>query len=198
MEYKRIDASQIDSLWELQRQYKAEIGEDAPEDAAKERLARAIGEGRILFYGAWDGDSLVGCCSVTVGFSTFDYLPSGVFEDFFLSARLPAQGNRPAAGAICLSVQRRKLYERRLRGLRYADVSGTRVFHSPWESACIRVSGAVFSSYTESGSAALQLSRIFVIFPLFLRRCPSSWEGCPSWRGLCASPLPEAPPPGRR
>lgn len=84
MEYKKIDASQIDSLWELQKQYKAEIGEEAPEDAAKERLARAIGEGRILFYGAWDGDSLVGCCSVTVGFSTFDYLPSGVFEDFFI------------------------------------------------------------------------------------------------------------------
>ena len=84
MEYRKIDASQIDSLWELQKQYKAEIGEDAPDNAAKERLARAIGEGRILFYGAWDGDSLVGCCSVTVGFSTFDYLPSGVFEDFFI------------------------------------------------------------------------------------------------------------------
>ena len=84
MEYKRIDASQIDSLWELQKQYKAEIGEDAPDNAAKERLARAIGEGRIFFYGAWDGNSLVGCCSVTVGFSTFDYLPSGVFEDFFI------------------------------------------------------------------------------------------------------------------
>ena len=84
MEYKKIDASQIDSLWELQKQYKAEIGEDAPEDAAKERLVRAISEGRILFYGAWDGDSLVGCCSVTVGFSTFDYLSSGVFEDFFI------------------------------------------------------------------------------------------------------------------
>lgn len=84
MEYKKIDASQVDSLWELQKQYKAEIGEDAPDDAAKERLAGAIGEGRIFFYGAWEGDSLVGCCSVTVGFSTFDYLPSGVFEDFFI------------------------------------------------------------------------------------------------------------------
>ena len=84
MEYKRIDASQIDSLWELQKQYKAEIGEDAPEDAARERLVRAIREENILFYGAWEGDSLVGCCSVTVGFSTFDYLPSGVFEDFFI------------------------------------------------------------------------------------------------------------------
>ena len=84
MEYKRIDVSQIDSLWELQRQYKAEIGEDAPGYAARERLVRAIREENILFYGAWEGDSLVGCCSVTVGFSTFDYLPSGVFEDFFI------------------------------------------------------------------------------------------------------------------
>ena len=84
MEYKRIDVSQIDSLWELQRQYKAEIGEDAPGYAARERLVRAIREEDILFYGAWEGDSLVGCCSVTVGFSTFDYLPSGVFEDFFI------------------------------------------------------------------------------------------------------------------
>ena len=84
MEYRRIDASQINALWELQRQYKAEIGEDAPDGAAKDRLAKAIGENRILFFGAWDGGALIGCCSVTVGFSTFDYQPSGVFEDFFV------------------------------------------------------------------------------------------------------------------
>ena len=58
MEYKRIDVSQIDSLWELQRQYKAEIGEDAPGYAARERLVRAIREENILFYGAWEGDSV--------------------------------------------------------------------------------------------------------------------------------------------
>ena len=50
----------------------------------RERLVRAVREENILFYRAWAGDSLVGCCSVTVGFSTFDYLPSGVFEDFFI------------------------------------------------------------------------------------------------------------------
>lgn len=84
MEYRRIDASQINALWELQRQYKAEIGEDAPDGAAKDCLAKAISENRILFFGAWDGGALIGCCSVTVGFSTFDYQPSGVFEDFFV------------------------------------------------------------------------------------------------------------------
>lgn len=92
MEFQRIDASRIDDLWELQKLYKAEIGEDAPELAGKERLEAAIRDGRILFFGAWDGAALVGCCSVTVGFSTFLYQPSGVFEDFFLRAEYRHKG----------------------------------------------------------------------------------------------------------
>lgn len=32
MDYKEIYASQIDLLWELQKQYKAEIGEDISND----------------------------------------------------------------------------------------------------------------------------------------------------------------------
>ena len=84
MDYKEIDASHIDLLWELQKQYKAEIGEDIPNDISKKRLKDAISKGEILFFGAWEGDALVGCCSITVGFSTFDYMPSGKFEDFFI------------------------------------------------------------------------------------------------------------------
>ncbi len=84
MEYRRIDASQIGQLWELQKAYKAEIGEDAPGERERERLAAAMEAGRIAFFGAYDGAALIGCCSVTVGFSTFDYAPSGVFEDFYL------------------------------------------------------------------------------------------------------------------
>lgn len=84
MDYKEIDASHIDLLWELQKQYKAEIGEDIPNDISKKRLKDAISKGEILFFGAWSGASLVGCCSITVGFSTFDYMPSGIFEDFFI------------------------------------------------------------------------------------------------------------------
>ena len=84
MDYKEIDASQIDLLWELQKQYKAEIGEDIPNDISKKRLKDAISNGDILFFGAWKGDAVVGCCSITVGFSTFDYMPSGIFEDFFI------------------------------------------------------------------------------------------------------------------
>ena len=84
MEFKKIKTSQMDALWELQKLYKDEIGEDIPEDKEKAYLAKAMDEGRIFFYGAWENDDLIGCCSVTVGFSTFDYRPSGVFEDFYI------------------------------------------------------------------------------------------------------------------
>lgn len=84
MEYSRISASQIDELWEIHLAYKAEIREDMPCDRDRERLKEAIAENRIRFYGAWDRDLLAGCCSVTVGFSTFSYAESGVFEDFYI------------------------------------------------------------------------------------------------------------------
>ena len=84
MEYRRIGAPETDALWKLQELYKAEIGEEAPDPGARDRLAEALREGRILFFGAYDRGGLVGCCSVTVGFSTFDYRPCGVFEDFYL------------------------------------------------------------------------------------------------------------------
>ena len=92
MEYRRISASQTDALWELHKAYKAEINEDAPSAADRESLEEAIRENRIRFYGAWDGASLVGCCSVTIGFSTFNYAPSGVFEDFYIVPRYRHQG----------------------------------------------------------------------------------------------------------
>ncbi len=84
MEYKRIDKSQIEALWELQILYKSEIGENEPQDEEKVRLTKAIVENRIVFFGAFVEDVLVGSCSITVGFSTFDYLPCGVFEDFYI------------------------------------------------------------------------------------------------------------------
>ena len=84
MDYQIIKASQMDALWKLQKLYKAEIGEEEPEQEGKSRLAKAIEENRIVFYGVWQENDLIGCCSVTVGFSTFDYMPSGVFEDFYI------------------------------------------------------------------------------------------------------------------
>ncbi len=84
MEYSRIAVSQTDTLWELHKAYKAEIEEDMPTEQDLNRLKEAIEENRILFYGAWDGMTLTGCCSITIGFSTFNYAASGVFEDFYI------------------------------------------------------------------------------------------------------------------
>lgn len=92
MDFREIATAGIDLLWELQKLYKAEIGEDDPEPAGKERLAEAIRQEIIHFYGAWKEDTLIGCCSVTAGFSTFDYMPCGALEDFYIRPEYRHQG----------------------------------------------------------------------------------------------------------
>lgn len=84
MDFHRVSISQIDQLWKLQKAYKAEIEENDPSEQDRKQLISAIEKGQIVFFGAFDGASLIGCCSVTVGFSTFDYAPIGVFEDFYI------------------------------------------------------------------------------------------------------------------
>ncbi len=79
-------------LWELHKRYKAEIGEDEPDREAFDRLTEAIGKQQILFFGARVGTVLAGCCSVTPGFSTFNYARSGVFEDFYILPEYRHQG----------------------------------------------------------------------------------------------------------
>ena len=92
MKFRRINASQIVQLWELQKAYKAEIGEDQPGEQDCSRLVTALEKEQIVFYGVWSGSVLIGCCSVTVGFSTFDYAASGVFEDFYIRPEYRHQG----------------------------------------------------------------------------------------------------------
>lgn len=97
MEYRRLTVSDMEALWALQTAYKREIGEDEPTAQDRKRLQSAIEGENILFYGAFDGASLIGCCSVTVGFSTFLYAPSGVFEDFYIR---PAYRHKGIAKAL--------------------------------------------------------------------------------------------------
>ena len=85
MVFFRIETTQIDDLWQLQLAYKMEIGEDTPSLEARDRLSFAMDTGKIEFYGAWDENKLVGCCSISKGFSTFNYGISGVFEDFYIA-----------------------------------------------------------------------------------------------------------------
>ncbi len=103
MEYKRISVSGMDQLWEIHKAYKAAIGENAPEASDCLRLRDAIEQEHILFYGAFDRGILVGCCSVTPGFSTFDYRRSGVFEDFYI---IPEYRHRGIARALVREARR--------------------------------------------------------------------------------------------
>ena len=64
--------------------YKESIGEDIPSNEDIEKLRQAIAGGRIIFYGAFCDEHLVGCCSVCITYSTFNYARSGIFEDFFV------------------------------------------------------------------------------------------------------------------
>ncbi len=112
MEFRRIGPGDFPRLWELQRAYKREIGEDLPSDEALSRLERAIREERIRFYGCETDGTLVAMCSVSLTFSTFDYRTSGVFEDFYVVPELRGRGvarrlaafAREACGASTLTV----------------------------------------------------------------------------------------------
>ena len=92
MEFFRLTASAFDALLPLHLAYKEAIGEDAPTESELAALKDAIALDRILFFGCRDDGKLVGCCSVSITFSTFCYGPCGVFEDFYLLPAYRHQG----------------------------------------------------------------------------------------------------------
>ena len=94
MDFIIVTEDQFEELRALQIAYKRSIGEDAPGPEELDRLAAALREGSIRFYACREGGRLVGCCSVSTVFSTFDYRLSGVFEDFYI---LPEHRHRGIA-----------------------------------------------------------------------------------------------------
>lgn len=84
MDFVRVTASEMEQLKQLQINYKQEIGENGPAEEDFERLAAAMKNETILFFGCLLEKKLVACCSISCTFSTFDYLPGGVFEDFYI------------------------------------------------------------------------------------------------------------------
>ncbi|MBR6039889.1 MAG: GNAT family N-acetyltransferase [Clostridia bacterium] len=97
MELLRLTNEDFDALIPLHAAYKKAIGENAPSSADLCALKDAIETDRILFFGCRESGQLVGCCSVSVTFSTFCYASSGVFEDFYI---LPAYRHRGIARAL--------------------------------------------------------------------------------------------------
>jgi GNAT superfamily N-acetyltransferase len=97
MELFRLTDADFDTLVPLHVAYKDEIGEETPSSDDLAALKDAIHDGRILFFGCRIEGILVGCCSVSITFSTFCYAPSGVFEDFYI---LPAYRHKGVARAL--------------------------------------------------------------------------------------------------
>lgn len=71
-------------LHHLLNSFLTEIGEEVLDDERKERLAKAVGDGKIQFFLAKRGYRAVGICSVSPHFSTFACKTSGVFDDFYV------------------------------------------------------------------------------------------------------------------
>ena len=126
-------------------------------------MVRAVREENILFYGAWEGDSLVGCCSVTVGFSTFDYLPSGVFEDFFIR---PDFRHKGVARQLVQFAYRASAVSSMTVGCADCDVPMYQAlgFSIPLGNLLAFEEASQFFSIYGTGSAAEQLSRFFYHF----------------------------------
>ena len=97
MEFIRLTNEDFDALVPLHLAYKEAIGENVPSAEDLSALKDAIENRRILFFGCRESGQLIGCCSVSVTFSTFCYAASGVFEDFYI---LPAYRHRGVARAL--------------------------------------------------------------------------------------------------
>lgn len=81
----------------------SEIGEPPLSPEAESALARAVADGRIIFFLALDGAQAVGICSVSPCFSTFGCKTSGVFDDFYVD---PAYRHRGVARRLADAARR--------------------------------------------------------------------------------------------
>ncbi|WP_294496636.1 GNAT family N-acetyltransferase [uncultured Gemmiger sp.] len=92
MDLVKIRPEAFEELVELQKAYKAEIGEAEPTCAELNRLKQAIKMRKIRFYGCRCDQTLVACCSICETYSTFHYGKSGVLEDFYIRPAYRHQG----------------------------------------------------------------------------------------------------------
>lgn len=84
MELFRLSSDDFASLIPLHLAYKSVINEDPPSENDPDTLKDAVETGRMMFFVCRESGKPVGCCSVSITFSTFCYGPCGVFEDFFI------------------------------------------------------------------------------------------------------------------
>ena len=87
-----LSGRDVDALAGLHSSYKQAIGEEPPTLDELAALKLAIAGSRILFYGCESDERLVGICSLSLIFSTFNYAVGGIFEDFYIDPAYRGQG----------------------------------------------------------------------------------------------------------
>lgn len=84
MEYKICSLEQFEDLIDILNAYKNFIGEQNFEEDELKRLKSAIIEESIIFYIAIDQGKIIGVCSISKAFTTFNCYSMGIFEDFYI------------------------------------------------------------------------------------------------------------------
>lgn len=92
MDINRLDNNDVNKLRKLLDEYKKSIGEEQLTDEAFNRLKEAVKEDKITFYVAKDKENIIAMCSITIGFSTFNCSPKGIFEDFYIEPSYRGKG----------------------------------------------------------------------------------------------------------
>ncbi len=82
---QQIDDPYSEGLFDLMQHYLAAIGESPLDETAMHRIAGAMADGRIRFFGAKEDGKLIGICSLTTAFTTFGGGSTfGMLEDVFV------------------------------------------------------------------------------------------------------------------
>lgn len=92
MEYKICSLEQFEELIDVLNAYKNFVGEQNFGEEELKRLKSAIIEERIIFYIAFDQGKIIGTCSISKAFSTFNSYSMGIFEDFYILPDYRRQG----------------------------------------------------------------------------------------------------------
>lgn len=79
-------------LKKLENGFLKEIGEEALSEEKQEALAKAVKEGKIIFFLAKRLTRAVGMCSVAKYWSTFSCAETTVFEDFYIEPAFRGKG----------------------------------------------------------------------------------------------------------
>ncbi|MBO5526262.1 MAG: GNAT family N-acetyltransferase [Clostridia bacterium] len=84
MEFRELTVSDFDQIVKLQRAYKISIGEAIPTAQGLSCLKEKFANHEIRFFGAFDGELLIGICSIVKMFSTFRYEYLGMIDDLYI------------------------------------------------------------------------------------------------------------------